>query len=63
MANIALSITLSFFDRDQARFVIPSKKAFVYVPTKYTTVPGFDLLRVVAGEVHPENFTTLVVIV
>ena len=61
--NLVLSITLSFFDRDQARFVIPSKKDFVYVPTKYTTVPGFDLLRVVAGEVHPENFTTLVVIV
>lgn len=62
--NIVLAVSLSFFDETGVKFVVRNDKSpFVYVPTKYTAVPGFELSRCMGGVISSDGFSVLTAVV
>jgi len=61
--SLVFHMTLSYYDKTMAYFDTPKDKIYVYVPTRFTAVPGFDLTRVVAGEVSPDSFSSMLTII
>jgi len=63
--NLVLTVALSFYPSDQAYFHPRlDGKPFIYVPTKFTAVPGFELVRTFGDVITDKsNFSNLVVVV
>jgi len=61
--SLVVSMALSYYNKSQVYFEIPIDKPFVHVPKLYTAVPGFRLIKAVAGEVSPDNFSNVITIV
>mmetsp|Transcript_14186 Transcript_14186/g.20259 ORF Transcript_14186/g.20259 Transcript_14186/m.20259 type:complete len:342 (-) Transcript_14186:155-1180(-) len=60
--NLILVFTISFYDITQAYFHFPDKDC-IYIPTRYTNIPGWTLERTFAGIINPGNFSTIVTVV
>lgn len=63
--NLPLVVSISFYTADQTCFKIRSDgEPFIYVPRKYTAVPGFELSRTFGDAItDPSNFSVLIVAV
>jgi len=61
--SLVFHMSLSYYDKTMAYFDTPKDKPYVYVPTRFTAVPGFALTRVIAGEVSPDNFSSMLTII
>ena len=63
--NLPLVVSISFYTADQTCFKIRSDgEPFIYVPRKYTAVPGFELSRTFGDAItDSSNFSCLIVAV
>jgi len=65
--DLVMSISLSFYRVKEVYFEIRSdKKPFVYVPTKFTAIPGFEISRALGGIMpngDSSSFSALAVLV
>lgn len=60
--NLVLAISLSFYDMDQAYFEAPDK-SYLYVPRRFTALPGWELNRCFSGIIDNGNFSTIIAVV
>lgn len=65
--DLVMSISLSFYTVKDVCFEIRSdEEPFVFVPTKFTAVPGFEISRAIGGLMsnkEPSSFSVLAVVV
>ncbi len=62
--NLPLVVSISFYSADQTYFKIRSDgEPFIYVPKKYTAVPGFELSTTFGDVITDLNYSFLIVAV